>query len=281
MTETAAQTAAQTAAEAGMIPVAMADIMAATALPGQPTLFRTDLFMPSYQPREGENWFLAVSPLNLGVGYWSDGVLVQNMAVLARKEPGGRADTWMSLSAREIESQELGCRLATGNTVVMGLGMGWAAANAALRPEVTRVTVVELDPEVIGLIGELGIFAQLPPEAAAKIAVIRDDAMTWTPDEPVDTLLADIWLPLNGDDRVAQVRQMAANTGAKRVYFWGQEMVIARRARVLGLEPLDAAGVARIVDELALPLIGPELPDYARLITVAARKWLRDAPGPA
>lgn len=245
--------------------------------PLMPTLFQTDLFMPSYQPREGANWYLTVSPLNLGAGYWSDGVLMQNMAALARKAPGGRSDTWMSLSAREIESQELGCRAATGNTVVMGLGMGWAAANAALRPEVTRVTVVEMDPEVIGLIEELGVFAQLPPDAAAKITVIRGDALDYTPADPADTLLADIWLPLNGDDRVAQVRRMTANTGAGRVYFWGQEMVIARRARTLGLNPLDAAGVARIVDELGLPLIGPEAPNYAQLVTVAARKWLKDA----
>lgn len=241
-----------------------------------PTLFQTDLFMPSYQPREGANWFLMVSPLNLGVGYWSGGVLMPNMAALARKMPDGRAETWMSLSAREIESQELGCRAATGDTVVMGLGMGWAAANAALRPEVTRVTVVEMDPEVIGLIGELDIFGQLPPDAAAKITVIQGDALAYTPETPADTLLADIWLPLNGDDRVEQVQTMAANTRAGRVYFWGQEMVIARRARALGLT-LDTATVRRIIEELKLPLIGPEWPNYPDLIERAAARFLRDA----
>lgn len=241
-----------------------------------PTLFQSDLFMPSYQPREGANWFLMVSPLNLGVGYWSAGVLMPNMAALARKTPDGRSETWMSLSAREIESQELGCRAATGDTVVMGLGMGWAAVNAALRPEVTRVTVIEMDPEVIGLIDELGIVGQLPPEAAAKITVVQGDALAYTPDTPADTLLADIWLPLNGDDRVAQVQTMAANTRAGRVYFWGQEMVIARRARALGLT-LDTASVARIIEEMKLPLIGPEWPNYPELIGTAAARWLRDA----
>lgn len=251
--------------------------MSQTSTPASmPTLFQTDLFMPSYQPREGANWFLSVSPLNLGAGYWSGGVLIQNMAVLARKEADGRSSTWMSLSVREVESQELGCRAAVGDTVVMGLGMGWAAANTALRPEVTRVTVVERDPEVIGLIDELGIFAQLPPEAAAKISVIEGDALSYTPDTPADTLLADIWMPLNVEGRVAQVQRMAANTGAGRVYFWGQEMDIARRANELGLDPLDAAGLARIVDEFALPLIGPEMPDYPAMVSVAAGKWLRE-----
>lgn len=243
-----------------------------------PVLFQTDLFMPTYQPREGANWFLSVSPLNLGVGYWSGGVLMQNMAVLARKEAEGRSSTWMSLSAREVESQELGCRAAVGDTVVMGLGMGWAAANTALRPEVTRVTVIERDPEVIGLIDELGIFAQLPAEAAAKIVVVEGDALTYTPATPADTLLADIWMPLNGPGRVAQVQRMTANTGAGRVYFWGQEMDIARHARALGLrlDPLDAADLARVLDEFALPLIGPEMPAYPAMISEAARKWLKD-----
>ncbi len=240
-----------------------------------PTLFQTDLFMPVYQPRDSDTWYLRLSPLNLGVGYWSGGVLIPNMAALARKTPDGGSETWMSLSAREIESQELGCRAATGDTVVMGLGMGWAAANAALRPEVTRVTVVEMDPEVIGLIDELDVFAQLPPEAAAKITVLEGDALTYTPEAPIDTLLADIWLPLNGDDRVEQVQRMAANTRAGKVYFWGQEMVIARRARTLDLD-LDTATVARIIEELKLPLIGPEWANYPELIQVAASRWLKD-----
>lgn len=241
-----------------------------------PVLFQTDLFMPTYEPREGANWYLRTSPLNMGAGYWSGGVLMQNMAVLARKTPDGGSDTWMSLSAREIESQEIGCRVATGDTVVMGLGMGWAAANAALRPEVTRVTVVEMDREVIELIDELGVFRQLPPEAAGKITVVQGDALAHRPDRPADTLLADIWLPLNGDDRVEQVRTMTANTGAGRVYFWGQEMVIARRARALGLD-LTAATVARIIGELDLPLVGLEFENYPAMIAVAASKWLKDA----
>ena len=116
----------------------------------------------------------------------------------------------------------------------MGLGMGWATANAALRPEVTAVTVVEFDPEVIAMIEEIGVFEQLPPDAQAKITVVRGDALTYAPDQPADTLLADIWLPINGDGRADQVRAMLANTGASRVYFWGQEMVIARMARDAG-----------------------------------------------
>ncbi|EWY38376.1 hypothetical protein N825_12800 [Skermanella stibiiresistens SB22] len=252
-------------------------VPAGLIVPGGAPLYAPDVFRPVYRPIQGERWRLDVAPLSLCPGYWSGVQVVTDMAVLTRIHGEG-ADaglrTWMSMTPMEIESQELGCRAATGHTVVMGLGMGWAAANAALQRQVTAVTVVEFDPEVIGLIAELGVFAQLPPEATAKITVVEGDAFAWTPEIPADTLLADIWIPLDGDGRVAQVQGMRANTGASKVYFWGQEMVIARRAQALGL-PLDTATVARIVAEMDLPLIGPEVSDYPDKIERAADRWLR------
>ncbi|HYE01116.1 MAG TPA: hypothetical protein VEH84_17155 [Alphaproteobacteria bacterium] len=238
-----------------------------------PRLFETDLFRPAYRPAQGERWRMSVVPMGICRGYWSEARLIENMAVLTRREADGER-SWMSMTPVEIESQEIGCRHAVGHVVVMGLGMGWAAANAALRPAVDSVTVVERDPEVIALIREQGVFAQLPPEAAGKVAVVEGDALAYVPERPVDTLLADIWLPLNGDERVEEVRRMLANTGARRVYFWGQEMVIARRLRSAGL-PTTAANVGRIVAELDLPLIGPEDWDYPDRIALAAAQWLR------
>jgi hypothetical protein len=240
-----------------------------------PQLFETDLFVPTYQPFVGARWELRVVPMGMCKGYWSDAKIIRDMAVLLRSD-GDRPISWMSMTPLEIESQEIGCRLATGHTVIMGMGMGWAAANTATQPAVTRVTVVERDPEVIGLIHDTGIFQQLPPDAAAKIAVVQADALEWVPDAPVDTLLADIWLGLNGDDRVEHVRRMHANTGAPRIYFWGQEMTIARRARHTG-RVLNDATLAAIVEELGLPLIGPEWPDYAALSAAAAAHWMQDA----
>jgi len=37
------------------------------------------------------------------------------------------------------------------------------------------------------------------------------------------------------------------------------------------------ASVARIIAELGLPLIGPELPDYPERVALAAAKWLHDS----
>ncbi|MEA1676610.1 hypothetical protein [Nitrospirillum sp. BR 11163] len=233
------------------------------------------LFYPTYQPFTGERWELRLAALVICPGYWSGPRMVENMAALIRHD-SGNTRAWMSMTPMETESQEIGCQLASGRTVVMGMGMGWAAANAALNPAVTAVTVVEFDAEVLTAVEQSGIFRQLPPEAAAKITIHQGDAHTWTPVDgrPFDTLLADIWLPLHGLDREAQVRTMAANTGATRIYFWGQEMNMAWRLKELGLL-VDAAGIARVVAEWGLPLLGPDQPNYAERAAAAAERWLR------
>ena len=146
---------------------------------------------------------------------------------------------------------------------------------AALHPAVSQVTVVEFDPEVIAAVSQSGIFDQLPESARARVRVVQGDAYQYVPDTPADTLLADIWLPLFGAERDEEVRRMCANTGAGQVYFWGQEMVIAHRARQRGLA-ISADTVADLVAEMALPLIGPaECPDYPQRIELAATRWLK------
>ena len=245
-------------------------------LPPPLPVYDTDLFRPTYRRFESPRWRLTIADMVLCPGYWSPAVLTVGMAALLRTE-NGETKTWMSMTPLEIESQELGCRHAAGHVVVMGLGMGWAAANAALNPAVTRVTVVEFDPEVIAAVASCDLIGQLPADAAAKVTILQGDAYGFVPDAPADTLLADIWLPLFGAGRDAEVRRMHANTGGARVYFWGQEMVIADRARAAGL-PLTAETVASIVAEMALPLIGPaERSDYPDLIARAAAKWLKPA----
>ncbi len=239
-------------------------------------IYETDLFCPTYRPFVSTRWRLQIADMVLCPGYWTPPRLVLNMAALLRTE-NGETRSWMSMTPMEIESQELGCRHAVGHVVVMGLGMGWAAANAALHPAVTQVTVVEFDPEVVEAVRFSGVFDQLPPSIAAKVTILQGDANTFVPATRADTLMADIWLPLFDATRDQEVRRMHANTGASRVYFWGQEMLIADRARRASL-PLTHETVDRLVSEIALPLIGPaERPDYPDLITRAAAKWLRPA----
>lgn len=231
--------------------------------------FETDLFIPTYAPLSAGEWHVRHTPAVLCNGYWSAPSLVSGMAALMRGK-----DLWMSMTPMELESQEIGVRLAHGHVAVFGMGMGWSAAVSALRDEVTAVTVVELSDDVLALHRELDIFSQLPPQARAKITVQRGDAYTWTPSTRVDLLMPDIWYPLISDGRVEEVLRMQANVQAGSVYFWGQEMEIARHAVAAG-RALDDAGIRATIADFDLPLIGPELPDYTAKLNAAARKWMR------
>lgn len=233
-------------------------------------LYQVPIFAPHYALREYGAWRVGEAKVLMTPGYWSPLMLVENVAALHRG-----TETWMSTIPMEIESQEIGVRLARGHVVIFGLGMGWSAGASALQPEVTAVTVVERDPEVLELHRQLDIFAQLPDEARAKIRIEQGDAFDWKPSEPVDLLMPDIWLPLMSDGRVEEVRAMQANVQAKAIYFWGQELEIARHAIAAG-RALDDAGIAATIAAFDLPLIGADYPDYAGKLRSAAANWMRD-----
>ncbi|WP_445682331.1 hypothetical protein [Radicibacter daui] len=233
------------------------------------TFFETDLFIPAYRSIRRGEWEILISELNFAGGYWSDAVLVRNMAGLIRD-----GSTWMSMTPMEIESQEIGVRLSRGDVVILGMGMGWAAAVTALRDEVSSVTVVELDADVLALHEELDIFSQLPEAARRKISIVHGSAFSYRPTGPVDFLMADIWLPLRGDNRVDEVKRMQENIGAQAIYFWGQELEIGRLAALDG-EMLTPEGIQRIVERTGLPLVGLEYPAYDQLLSRAVARHLR------
>ena len=235
-------------------------------------LFTTDLFLPEYRSDEEGLWKVKLSGLLNDRGYWGTHYLTQDMPALLRNGEGGW-ETWMSLSAFELESQELAVRNARGHTVIMGLGMGWAAVNAALNPACDRVTVVERDPDVHALIQRGGIVEQLPAEAAAKITIEAADALEWTPSEPVDLLYPDIWLHIGEPATLPDTLRMQSNVQAESVYMWGQELILERLAREADDgEEVNEAGFLAAAAAIDLPFLLPG-DDYATLALTAARAF--------
>lgn len=223
-----------------------------------------------YRPMSMGDWELTTIESAPCRGYWSGLQLAQDMVTLTKGN-----DTWMSLSPVEFESQILGVDAANGHVAIFGLGMGWVAAETALREAVTQVTIVERDPLVIAMHRELDLFAQLPGGAGEKVRIVEADALVWLPDDPVDLLMPDIWLPLVGDPRIPDVRKMHNNVGAPAIYFWGQELEIARHAAAAG-RALNETGVAATVREFGLPVLIPSTPDYPGKIKSAAQQWMCD-----
>jgi len=237
--------------------------------------FRTDLWLPRLEAGRCGRWSLEVMQAHSARGYWGGLYAISGAAFLTGPfEEHGAA--WMSLVPMEIESQEIGIASASGHTAVLGLGLGWCAANVALRPEVERVTVVERDPEIVALVEALGVFGQLPEGARAKIEVVAGEALLWRPGEPVDSVQADIWAKFVEPQKWDDVRRMHDNIGARSLYFWGQELELWRlacRARGRVPEEFGADELEALVRGTGLPLAGETGPGEAARIAEAARWW--------
>lgn len=234
------------------------------------SLHDPQLFVPEYKPKRAGAWEIRQSANVLCQGYWGPPLLMPCLTALIR---GG--DVWMSITPLELESQSIGIHLAKGHVAIFGLGMGWAAAATALNPSVTAVTVIEADAEVLALHRKLDIFSQIPAECREKLQIVQSDAFAWRPSRPVDLLMPDIWLPLVSDERVEEVRRMQDNVQSDGIYFWGQEMEIARNAVAAG-RAIDDKGIAATVADFHLPLIGMDTVNYATRVLTAANRWMGD-----
>jgi hypothetical protein len=230
--------------------------------------------MPQYPDGAVGPWRMQRTGVGLDRGYHSGPCVSSGSTVLLRQRDAGGWETWMSLSPMEVESQELACRHARGHTVVMGLGMGWVAANIALQPTVERVTVVERDADVLELFGRCQVLEGLPASAARKVELVQADALQWQPKgAPVDFLYADIWLHLAEPQTLSDVQRMQANVRAEQVYFWGQELVLGAMATVHAEpgSPGWAGAVEHAVHETGLPLLAQAEVGYAELIARVLR----------
>jgi hypothetical protein len=243
--------------------------------------YRTDLWLPRYRAGAHGDWSMRVIFTAAARGYWGDSHATSGTAILTGPVADGAA-TWMSIVPMEVESQEIGIAAARGHTAVLGLGMGWAAANIALNPAVTRVTVVERDPSVIALIHDLGVFEQLPDAARDKVTIVNADAFDWRPDTPVDSLQADIWAKIVEPRKWDDIRRLHATIGAASLYFWGQEMELWRLAcRAAGCSPdgLTRAALDDLVTTTGLPLVMSDAADLGERMVSGARWWTPQSDG--
>lgn len=60
---------------------------------------------------------------------------------------------WMSLTPMEVVTQRQGIARARGHVLMAGLGMGWLADRVLAKPGVTRVTIVDIRPDVVEVFG--------------------------------------------------------------------------------------------------------------------------------
>lgn len=243
-------------------------------------LFRSDLFIPKYKPLQKNNWRITHLGLGFDHGYFSGVWVVENMPVLSRrsKEDHEKWESWMSICPHELESQELCCKYAYGTVVIMGLGMGWVAVNAAFNPRVEKVIVIEIDAEVIEIFMESGALADVPPEIQNKIVIVEADAFSWNPGaEKIDFLYVDIWKTLVEPQTIEDVCRFQKNINAEIIYFWGQELFLFKEFHDTGLagENMDRHFFRSVAQKINLPLLLPEDIDYPSMVIEAGKQRIK------
>ena len=128
---------------------------------------------------------------------------------------------WMTLLPNEIITQRVPIKKARGKVLTYGLGLGYYAIMCALKPEVSSVTVVERDENVITLFKNL-ILPRF--DCGDKITVVTADAFDYArntaPDGGFDYVFADIWHdPTDGVELYKKFKSLEIDKHAQYDYW--------------------------------------------------------------
>ena len=98
---------------------------------------------------------------------------------------------WMSLNPNEINTMAPHIDRASGNILVLGLGLGYFPFMCSLKDEVKTITIIERDQNIINLFQKY-LLDKFPYKNKNKI--IRDDAILYLEENhDYDYIFADLW----------------------------------------------------------------------------------------
>ena len=128
--------------------------------------------------------------------------LCWNSALSGRPVPVGetftclvyKRQTIMSDTPAEMRDHACAVHRASGHCLIHGLGLGMVLKNILLKPEVTAMTVIEIDQDLIDMVA--------PHYADPRVTVICADALAWKPPKGVryNMIWSDIWAGICSDN---------------------------------------------------------------------------------
>jgi len=134
----------------------------------------------------------------------------------------------MSDTPDEIRDHIFFMRRATGRVLIHGLGLGVALNHILQKEEVEHVTVIELAPEVINLVGP----HWLERYGSDQLEIIQADAFTWKPPKGIryNTVWHDIWDDICTDN-LPEMHKLHRRYGRRCDWqgSWCREMLEHRR----------------------------------------------------
>lgn len=103
----------------------------------------------------------------------------------------------MSDTPDEIRDHIGAIQRASGRCLVAGLGLGMVASAMLQKPEVDHVTIIEVSPDVIALVGPW-----LTERFPGRVTIIEADILSWEPPkgEKWSAAWFDIWEEICGDN---------------------------------------------------------------------------------
>ena len=152
----------------------------------------------------------------LRLGYFQDGF---TFPAIEKK-----GEVWMSLIPHEIHTMEKAIAKAKGDCITFGLGLGYYAFMVSEKEEVTSLTVIESDEEVLSLFKKY-LLPLFPHKE--KIHFIKDDAIAFAKANThiYDHLFIDIYHN-EADGLMAALKLQGHLDTFKAVDFWIQTSIL-------------------------------------------------------
>lgn len=110
-------------------------------------------------------------------------------------------------------------RKATGDVLISGLGIGMRVGAALRRPDVTSVTVLEIEQDVIDLVG--------PSYRDERVTIIKTDARSWMP--PKGAKFGAVWHDIWPDICRDNLSEMHTLNRRQWKGCWSQDLMADHR----------------------------------------------------
>lgn len=132
---------------------------------------------------------------------------------------------WMMITPNEINTMQPVIDCVSGNVVTFGLGLGYFAYMASLKDNVSSVTVVERDKNVIKLFNDV----ILPKfKYKDKIKIVNEDAFVFASAmENYDYAFVDLWHDVSdGINLYLKMKKIEKNN--IRYFYWIEKSIVSR-----------------------------------------------------
>ena len=135
---------------------------------------------------------------------------------------------WVSVCPSEISSMQTQIRQAHGRVLVLGLGLGYYPYKVSGKENVSEITIVERQPEIIELF-EKNILPQFAD--GGKIRIVRSDAYEFLDSVRAgqyDFCFADIWEgQMDGATSYLRIKEYEERLPGTEFTYWIEEQILS------------------------------------------------------